>query len=388
MRTRGTGAQGHGGTAWPCVGAALVLALLSGCGGDTPTEWETPPERPLPAGMLRGADISALERIEQAGGVFRDAGRAGDAIAILRAHGANAFRLRLFVNPDHTEVQVNDLDYTVRMAVRIKAAGAKLLLDFHYSDTWADPGRQTTPSAWAALPFDSLEHQVEVYSADVIARLKQAGALPDIVQVGNEVDAGMLWPLGRVGGSDDTPAQWDRFTRLLKAGIRGVRSALGPADTVRILLHYSQGASSGGTQWFFDHLDTYGVPYDIIGLSYYPWWHGQPAYLRNNLDATVLRYGRDVMVVETTFPWRAGGVDASAPYAAALAWPVSPQGQARFLNDVLDAVAALPGGRGAGVLWWYPEAIDVSGLFVWGGGSLALFDAGGNLLPAAAAFGR
>ena len=339
----------------------------------------------LPA--LRGADVSALERIEQAGGVFRDSGQARDAIAILRAHGGNLFRLRLFVNPDHTEVQVNDLDYTVRMAVRIKAAGAKLLLDIHYSDTWADPGHQTTPAAWASLGIDSLERQVETYSAAVITRLKQAGALPDIVQVGNEIDAGFLWPLGQLGGTGDTTLQWSQLARLLKAGIRGVRSALGTGDSVRILLHYSLGANSGGTRWFFDHIGASGVPYDIIGLSYYPWWHGPLAYLRDNLQATAARYGRDVMVVETTYPWRTGGVDAAAPYATSMTWAVSPQGQAQFLRDVLAAVTAVPGGRGAGVVWWYPEAIQVPGLFVWGGGSLALFDAGGNVLPAASALG-
>jgi arabinogalactan endo-1,4-beta-galactosidase len=342
---------------------------------------------PAAVPALRGADISALERIEQAGGVFRDGDQVGDAIAILRTRGANLFRLRLFVNPDHSEVQVNDLDYTVRMAGRIKAAGARLLLDFHYSDTWADPGRQTTPAAWAGLGIDSLERQVEVYSADVITQLKQAGALPDIVQVGNEIDAGILWPLGRVGGTYDTPAQWDQFTRLLKAGIRGVRSALGAGDSVRIMLHYSQGGSAGGTQWLFDRINANVVPYDLIGLSYYPWWHGPLSLLQANLRATALNYGRDVMVVETTHPWRAGGWESGATNLVAMTWGISTQGQAQFLRDVLDAVALVPSGRGVGVVWWYPEAMQVPGLFVWGGGSLALFGVDGNVLPAAAAFG-
>jgi arabinogalactan endo-1,4-beta-galactosidase len=335
---------------------------------------------------IRGADVSALERIEQAGGVFRD-GQPGDAIAIMRARGSNVFRLRLFVNPDYSEVQVNDLEYTVRMAKRVKAAGAKLLLDLHYSDTWADPGHQDPPAAWAALGIDSLEQQVEAWSAGVMTRLKQEGALPDLVQVGNEIDGGMLWPLGRVGGVYDTPAQWDQFTRLLKAGIRGVRSALGPGDSVRILLHYAQGGSSGGAQWFFDHVDQYAVPYDLIGLSYYPWWHGTLADLNTNLRATALRYGRDIIVVETTYPWRAGGWEGMATNSSAMIWPVSPQGQAQFLRDLVATVAAVPGNHGAGVIWWYPEAIQVQGLFVWGGGSLSLFDAGGNLLPAASEFG-
>jgi arabinogalactan endo-1,4-beta-galactosidase len=336
--------------------------------------------------MVVGGDVSALERIEQGGAVFRDSGRAGDAVVILRDHGANAFRLRLFVNPNDSEVQVNDLAYTLRMASRVKATGAKLLLDFHYSDTWADPGHQVTPAAWAALGIDSLEQQVERYSTDVVAALKQQGTLPDIIQVGNEIDGGMLWPLGRVGGVYDTPAQWDQLTRLLKAGIQGIRSALGPGDSVRIMLHFAAGADSAGTAWFFDHVSGLGVPYDLIGLSYYPWWHGSLANLHANLRATAARYGKDIMVVETGYPWRAGGWENLVTNAAAMTWPASPGGQAQFLQDLLRTVAATPNGHGAGVLWWYPEAVPVQGLFVWTGGSLALFDPAGNLLPAASAF--
>ena len=362
---------------------AGLLVLLAACGDRSPTESPS-----ALMAMFRGADLSALERIEQAGGAFGNGGQPGDAIAILRAQGVNGVRLRLFVNPSGQEVQVNDLGYTVRMAGRAKAVGATLLLDLHYSDTWADPGHQETPAAWAAFGIDSLEQQVETYTAGVITRLKQAGALPDIVQIGNEIDGGMLWPLGQVSGTgNDTPAQWDHFTRLLKAGIRGVRGALGPGDSVRIMLHYAQGGNSGGTQWFFDHMDANGVPYDMIGLSYYPWWHGTLGQLQANVRATALRYGRDIMVVETSYPWRAGGWEGMVTNSTAMTWPASPTGQAQFLRDVLDAVAAVPDHRGAGVIWWYPEAIQVPGLFIWGGGSLALFDAAGNVLPAAAAFG-
>ncbi len=363
--------------------ASLVLAAA--CGSTTaPSQ---PGGRAL-ATMFLGADISALQRIEQAGAVFRDSGKSRDAIAILHAHGANTFRLRLFVNPDHSEVQVNDLDYTIALAVRVKAAGAKLLLDLHYSDTWADPGHQTTPAAWAALDFNTLEQRVESYTAAVMAALKHAGALPDLVQVGNEIDAGFLWPLGRVGGAFDTATQWDQFTRLLKAGIRGVRDSLAAGEAVRVMLHYSQGGSSGGTQWFFDHMNTYGVPYDLIGLSYYPWWHGPLSQLKLNLDATALRYQKEIVVVETSYPWRAGGWESMAGDGSSMSWPVSPEGQLSFLSELLDTVRRTAGDRGAGLFWWYPEAVAVPGLFVWGGGSLALFDAAGNALPAASAFTR
>ena len=365
-----------------CVAGSLVL--LAACGGSS-TE---PTVRQLPGSVVLGADVSALERIEQAGGVFRDGGTPGDAIAILKAHATTLFRLRLFVNPNDSDVQVNDLAYTLRMAKRVKAAGAKLLLDIHYSDTWADPGHQATPAAWASLGMDSLAQRVQSYTTDVVSQLKAAGALPDIVQVGNEIDNGMLWPLGQlyVPGAD-TGVAWIQFTRLLKAGISGVRAALAPGDSVRIMLHCSQGGSVGGTQWFFDHMDAYGVPYDLIGLSYYPFWHGGVATLQANLVATAQRYGRDVTVVETAYPWRAGGWEGMASDLSAMTWPVSPAGQAQFLRDVLAAVAAVPDGHGAGVLWWYPEAILVSGLYVWGGGALALFDGSGNVLPAVGEYG-
>lgn len=363
--------------------ATLALALLAACRAGS----SIGSSGPGPALRFEGADISALERIEQDGGVFRDGGRVRDAIAILRAHGGNTFRLRIFVNPNDSDVQVNDLPYTLRLAGRVKASGARLLLDFHYSDTWADPGHQTTPAAWAGLSFDSLQQRVETYTADVITQLKAAGALPDIVQVGNEIDGGILWPTGQVGASPDTVKQWTQFTGLLKAGIRGVRDALAPGDAVRIMLHYSQGGSTSSTQWFLDHMHAYGVPYDLLGLSYYPWWHGTLAQLQENLQATALRFGVDIVVVETSYPWRAGGWEGIATNTAPMTWPVTRGGQAQFLRDVVDAVAATPGGHGAGVLWWYPEAIPVPGVFVWGGGSLALFDSTGNVLPAASTFG-
>ena len=332
---------------------------------------------------LSGGDISALERIEQAGGVYRDSGRAGDAIAILRAHGANTFRLRIFVHPNGTEVQVNDLPYTLRLAKRIKASGAKLLLDFHYSDTWADPGKQWIPAAWALLGFDSLARTVQTYTATVIAQLKQAGTLPDIVQVGNEIDHGMLWPIGAIGvPGADTLLEWQHFTGLLKAGVRGVRDALATADSVRIMIHYSGGGNVAGTRTFFDHMKSYGVPFDVIGLSYYPWWHGTLADLRANLAATARRYGVDIMVVETAYPWRAGGWEDFAKNTGPMTWPISRAGQTNFLRDVAGAVAGTPQGHGAGVIWWYPEAIPVPGLYVWANGSLALFDSSGNALPA------
>lgn len=365
--------------------AVFVVLASTGCGDDDGTE-PTPP-LPLAGGLYLGGDVSALGRIEQAGGEFRTGGAAMSAIEALVANGANTFRLRLFVDPNHQEVQVNDLWYTIALAKRIEPTGARLLLDFHYSDTWADPGRQTTPDAWRNLDMDALEVRMEEYTRNAIELLGAEGALPDIVQVGNEIDSGLLWPTGRIGGSYDAPENFERFGRLLKAGVRGVRSATPAGDSIIVMLHYSQGGSIGGTRWFFDHVQAQGVPYDMIGLSYYPWWHGTLADLQANLEATALRYDKEIMVVETAYLWRDGWMpDFSDP--SHMTWPTTPAGQADFLRDVVDAVRATPHDLGAGVIWWYPESIPVPGLFVYGGGALALFDDDGAALPAATVFGE
>jgi arabinogalactan endo-1,4-beta-galactosidase len=360
------------------LAAAVACAIAAAC------EHSPTGSSPARTDLLLGADISALAKIEQAGGVFRDGGQARDAIAIMRARGFNVFRLRLFVNPNDSDVQVNDLPYTIALAKRVKASGAKLFLDIHYSDTWADPGHQTTPAAWAALSFAALEQKVETYTDSVVTQLKQAGAPPDIVQVGNEIDSGMLWPLGQlyVAGAD-TLVAWTQFTGLLKAGIKGVRDALAPGDSVRIMLHFGQGGSLGGTEWFFDHMAAYGVTYDLIGLSYYPIWHGPLSGLEGAVLAASGRYGKDVVVVETSYPWRSGGWESSVTSQSAMNWAATPDGQAAFARQLVDAVATSPTGHGAGVIWWYPEAIQVGGLFIYAGGSLALFDSTGNVLPAA-----
>jgi arabinogalactan endo-1,4-beta-galactosidase len=213
--------------------------------------------------FLLGADISTLTQVEQRGGVFRDAGnadagKADDAIAIFRRHGWNCFRLRLFVNPNGRGGVINSLDYTRALAKRIKASGATFILDIHYSDTWADPQHQVKPAAWKDMDFDAMEVAVEKYTAGVMADLKQNGALPEIVQVGNEITGGTLWPdaqvavpLSTVKVFDSTvkpikvpqpyddAKQWDRLTRILAAGVRGVRESTVPSDGVRVLADYA-----------------------------------------------------------------------------------------------------------------------------------------------------
>ena len=342
--------------------------------------------RAMPSEFLVGGDISALTRIEQAGGVFRDEGKPGDAIEIMSKYGCNCFRLRLFVNPAGGNMVVNDLAYTIALAKRIKAAGARLLLNFHYSDTWADPGRQLKPKAWEDLDFESLERTVYEYTRDCILEFKKAGVLPDMVQPGNEIAPGMLWPDGKLYGVGDPEKQWDKFARLLKAGVRGVEDASG-GDDVRIVLHIHFGGDSSKTKWFFEHVEKRDVPYDIIGLSYYPWWHGSMEDLRENISKTAATFDKDIFVVETAYPNRSARISRAQEGAdKTMRWPMTPAGQEAFLRKLIAAVRETSGDRGIGVLWWYPESIPVKGLMIWYGGANAMFDGEGNVLPSMNAF--
>jgi len=308
-----------------------------------------------------------------------------DAIRIMVKHGSNCFRLRLFVNPPHTDVVVNDLSYTIALAKRIKAAGARLLLDLHYSDTWADPAHQLKPEAWSDLDFDALVERVYEYTRMCIATMKQEGVLPDMVQPGNEITWGMLWPDGKLYGVGEPEEQWWKFARLLKAAIRGIKDAAG--DAVQIVLHVHCGGDWRQTQWFFENVEKLGVQYDIIGLSYYPWWHGTVDDLRDNLRRTAERFSKDIFVVETAYPYRHLDVrEMEGANQANMRWPMTPEGQRSFLVELIHVVQETPGGHGLGVLWWYPEAIPVEGLVVWNDGATALFDRDGKALPAMDAF--
>lgn len=326
--------------------------------------------------LLVGGDISALTVIEQAGGVFKDDGKPGDAIQIMVDHGANCFRLRLFVHPTGKNVVVQDLPYTVGLARRIKQAGAKWLLDFHYSDTWADPAHQTKPKAWENLDIAGLEEVVYRHTRDSLAELKRCGVLPEYVQIGNEITPGMLWPEGKLFGVGEPDEQWKNFAQFLKAGARAVREV---TPDSRIVIHIHCGGDWPKTKWFFDRIEKHTVPYDVIGLSFYPWWHGTLDDLRENLVQCVETFGKDVCVVETAYPYRS--LKRSEEDKSML-WPQTPEGQKQFLRQLVATVRETPGHHGLGVLWWYPEAIPVEGVHIWNGGATALFDDEGNVLPA------
>lgn len=342
--------------------------------------------------FMAGADISALAELEDHGAVYKDGGQPGDAIGMFRDHGTNWFRLRLFVNPTGNGVVVNDLDYTIALAQRVKASGAKLLLDFHYSDTWADPGHQTKPAAWNNLNFNSLVTQVHDYTRDAISDMKNAGVLPDMVQIGNEIASGMLWSDGYLWTGGSNNAGFDNLATLLDAGISGAKEGAGPGQEPLIMIHHDRGDNWGITSYFFDKLADRNVDFDVIGYSYYPRYHYNPANgsggiadVAETFSNTADAYGKPVVLVETGFASRGAQYEPISDFE----FDVTPQGQADFLQALVNVVQDVPNDLGAGVFWWYPEALsvgNVNGENVWEGGRLGLFDPNGNLLPAASVF--
>ncbi len=332
--------------------------------------------------FLSGADFSHLKFFEDRGTLYRDHGQIRDGLLILRDHGVNCVRLRLFTSSAAQALAdpyncINNLDYTVPLAVRVKSAGLQFLLDFHYSDTWADPGNQTKPSAWTNLTFVQLVQQMRSYNSNCIAAFKAAGAMPDYVQIGNEITGGLLWPDGHVSGNTNT--SWFNFGQLMKAAIDGIKDASG-TNPPKIMVHIDRGGDWSTTKWFFDNLAHQQVPFDIIGESYYPWWHGTLGDLQNCLTNAALRYQKPVMVAETAFPW--GGT--TNVYGI----PATTNGQVQFVAALAQVVKSLPGRRGTGVFWWGTEYQRLSGYNLAGFDKRSFFASGtgspaptGSVLP-------
>jgi beta-galactosidase len=240
-----------------------------------------------------GADISFLPELENRGLKFSDNGTPGDAIEIMKAHGFNYIRLRIFnapANPKGYSPNKGfcDLEHTKAMDKRIKAAGMKFLLDFHYSDYWADPQQQNKPAAWVGEDFTALKQSVHDYTVKVMQELKDQGTTPDMVQVGNEINHGMIWPEGAISNLDS-------LAQLIYAGVTGVKQ-VSPSTT--IMLHIALGGQNAEARFFLDNMKARNVPFDVIGLSYYPKWHGTLDDLKNNMADLAKRYPQQVMVAE------------------------------------------------------------------------------------------
>jgi arabinogalactan endo-1,4-beta-galactosidase len=319
-----------------------------------------PPVTPPPTSFFRGADVSWLAQMEATGYVFYDEnGNAADCLDLLMARGINSIRLRVFVHPSSDKISGHcSPEETAVMAARAKAKGLEVLLDFHYSDTWADPAHQTKPATWASVSFAALKDSVYAHTYYTLNLLKQAGVTPKWVQIGNEIPSGMLWPSGHI----NNPQQ---LAELINSGNQAVKDI---DNKIQTIVHIDQGNDNARFRWFYDLMQQNGAQFDIIGASYYPHWLGSDYTvtiddLGNNLKDMVSRYNKPVMVVEV------GG-----DY-----WQVA--NSKDLLIATIGAVKDVPSQMGLGVFYWEPQ-----GAKPWSGYQLNCWQDNGRPSPALDAF--
>jgi arabinogalactan endo-1,4-beta-galactosidase len=370
--------------------ATTGLGALAGASGlANPWAPGTAQAAAKPRKLILGHDLSTLQQEEDTGHTFSDTGVMQPLEKIVKAHGTTHVRLRLWVDPP---MPYNDLPHVVSMAKRLKDAGLKFLLDIHYSDFWADAGNQPTPKRWVGQDLPTLAQTVHDYTRSVIETLASAGTPPQMVQIGNEITGGMLWPQGKIYVENDQ--RWDEFTTLLKAGIAGARAADTGGHPPRLMVHIDRGGDNPGSRYFYDHITDKGVEFDVIGLSYYPWWHGALDALQFNLNDLATAYKKDIIVVETAYPWTTangddyGNIIGSDTYLYTK-YRATPKGQTGYLHNVVKILRKTPGGHGLGMFYWEPAWIPG---VPWEPGSgnawdnLTLFDFQGRALPSLDAY--
>lgn len=355
--------------------ALLASALLAG----TAHAGSPPP-------LYLGADYSFTNEMEACGAVFRERGKPVDPFELLKRKGGNLVRVRLWNDPQWTRYSTyDDVLKTIR---RAHAAGLQVLLDFHYSDDWADGDKQPPPAAWAKLDTDAQAKTLHDYTREILDRLAAEGQLPELVQVGNETNVAML------GGVKDQPIDWTRNARLLNAGIIAVREAAKAHNKpIKVMLHIAQ--PENVIPWFDAATEAGVLDYDVIGLSYYSKWSKYNlSGLGKVIAAARKRYGAEVWVVETAYAFTDDHADETTNLlgsdSAIPGYPVSPAGQKKYLEDLTQIMVD---NGGNGLVYWAPDWVSTGCKTRWGTGSswenAALFDLiRHEALPAFDAFGE
>ncbi len=340
----------------------LVASAADGPAPDAPAGIVVEPVEGLPADFVRGVDVSSVVALEESGVVFRDAaGRPADLFATLAASGVTDVRVRVWNDPYDAHGAgygggTVDVDRAVEIGRRATAAGLGVLVDFHYSDFWADPAKQSAPKAWAGLTVDQTADAVEAFTTTSLQQFEDAGVDVTMVQVGNETNNGVAGVWVADNGWD-----WGEVAKIYSAGSAAVRAVLPDA---LVALHFTNPESSGSYSWIASELAEHDVDYDVFASSYYPFWHGSLDNLTSVLSQVATTYDKKVMVAETSWAAtledgdghpntvRAGQNDANLPY------PISVQGQANAFRDVVEAVHEV-GDAGIGVYYWEPAWLPV-----------------------------
>lgn len=309
--------------------------------------------------FVKGMDVSMIKELEGYGAAYYLDGRKGDLFEILSRCGVNMIRLRIWQDPYDENGNpygggMNDLQTTMELAERAVRNGMSYLLDFHYSDFWADPAKQVKPKAWRGLCGEKLETAVYLHTVNTLKAMKNEGFVPAMVQVGNEITNGLLWPDGHIDHREEMAA-------LLQAGMKGVREIC--PDT-RIMLHLDFGTDNGMYRNWFDKIQPFRLDFDVIGMSYYPHWNGSIQLLLDNMNDVSKRYDKDIIIAETSIGYTTdslgcSGVVFSEEQEKATGYPATMAGQEAFLKDLYQAVRSVYGGRGIGVFYWEPAWLPI-----------------------------
>ena len=308
------------------------------------------------AQKLLGGDISLLPEYEKKGTVYRNAaGTPVIPLKFFKDNGWNAMRVRLFVNPDNApqsnkdEGVCQDIPFVAKLGHKIKKAGMQFMLDFHYSDTWADPGKQFIPTEWTDHSVDALCRKVYEHTVEALKAMRKAGAEPDLIQVGNEITNGMLWPVGKINHNDSD--DWSILCKMISSGIQACREQCPEA---RIIIHTEKAGDWDITHRFYTELQNHKCDYDIIGLSYYPMWHRNVGVLAATLDSLQTVFpDKEVMIVETAGYYSHDNDKWAKPEQYAEFYPISPAGQAMFTKELVNELRRH--NNVTGLFWWFPE---------------------------------
>ena len=363
--------------------------------------------------QIKGMDVSTYLEVINCGGEFYDDGREADLFDILQKYKVNSVRLRLWNDPYSENGNPYgagncDIDCVKTIAQKAKEHNMSFLLDLHYSDFWTDPGKQILPKAWRDYGLDKLVDAVNSYTKDVINELKKADVTPDFVQVGNEITNGMLWPHGKIYTEGNDVPNYDNIAKLVSSGVKAVRSEC----DAKVMIHLDNGGNNKLYREWFDNYVKRGEDFDIIGLSYYPFWHGTFDMLENNMNDIATRYNKDLIVAEVSMGHTMEdyahyekltkeermGMATRPELAEKVEYPMSKEGQVDFMKRLLQIIDNVPNNHGKGYYYWEPAWIPVPGSGWATEDSLkymdakgpcgnewanqALFDYDGNVLPA------
>lgn len=331
--------------------------------------------------FYKGVDISSLLELEDKDVKFyAENDEECEALELCKRNGVNSIRLRIWNEPQRVPEAAGycDLEHTLQFAKRIKEKEMHFMLDFHYSDWWADPGKQTKPYAWTDLKGVELEQAVYEYTKQVLESLKAQNTMPDMVQIGNEIRSGMLFPDGEV-------PHFEQLARLVNAGIRATREV---SDQIQVMIHLDQGGKYYYLREWFDAMFAAGMAdIDVIGISFYPFWHGTFTDLKHSMEGLIERYKLPVIVVETAHPWRRsedGFVTEDQEKIAG--FPAGIEEQKQVMQLLMNIVASVENGMGQGVYYWEPLVVPMEGQGSWAN-NMGVLDEHGKVLPGLAEFG-